>query len=126
MRRRALALRRLVTLALQAGVDNNLKMAHVTKEGYGAIPDYKEIAEQTKKVAILQVIARQSFELRSILNPRVLQDEKFPIGIRVELQELKAIAHMNGRRGTVCETPEENIGRPELAGRISVRELPLK
>jgi hypothetical protein len=27
---------------------------------------------------------------------------------------------MNGRRGTVCETPEENIGRPELAGRISV------
>jgi len=38
----------------------------------------------------------------------------------VELQELKAIAHMNGRRGTVCETPEENIGRPELAGRISV------
>ena len=59
MRRRALALRRLVTLALQAGVDNNLKMAHVTKEGYGAIPDYKEIAEQTKKVSILQVIARR-------------------------------------------------------------------
>jgi hypothetical protein len=45
----------------------------------------------------------------------------FPVGIRVELQDLKAIAHMNGRRGTVCETPEENIGRPELAGRISVR-----
>ncbi len=44
----------------------------------------------------------------------------FPVGIRVELQDLKAIAHMNGRRGTVCETPEENIGRPELSGRISV------
>ena len=44
----------------------------------------------------------------------------FPVGIRVELQDLKAIAHMNGRRGTVCETPDENIGRPELAGRISV------
>ncbi len=40
----------------QAGVDNNLKMAHVSKEGYGAIPDYKEIADQSKKVAILQVI----------------------------------------------------------------------
>ena len=50
--------RRLVTLASQAGVDNNLKMAHVTKEGYGAIPDYKEIAEQTKKTTTLQVIAR--------------------------------------------------------------------
>jgi hypothetical protein len=48
----------------------------------------------------------------------------FPVGIRVELQELKAIAHMNGRRGTVCETPEENIGRPELAGRISVCLMP--
>ena len=44
----------------------------------------------------------------------------FPVGIRVELQDLKAIAHMNGRRGTVCETPDENVGRPELAGRISV------
>ena len=30
---------------------------------------------------------------------------------------------MNGRRGTVCETPEENIGRSELAGRISVSLL---
>lgn len=86
---------------LQAGVDTNLKMSHVSKEGYGAIPDYKEIADQSKKVAILQ-------------------DEKFPIGIRVELIDLKAIAHMNGRRGTVCETPEENVGRPELAGRISI------
>lgn len=86
---------------LQAGVDTNLKMAHVTKEGYGAIPDYKDIAEQSKKVA-------------------ALQDEMFPVGIRVELQDLKAIAHMNGRRGTVCETPEENIGRPELSGRISI------
>jgi hypothetical protein len=31
-------------------------MSHVSKEGYGAIPDYKEIADQSKKVAILQVI----------------------------------------------------------------------
>ena len=37
-------------------MDTNLKMSHVSKEGYGAIPDYKEIAEQSKKVAILQVI----------------------------------------------------------------------
>jgi hypothetical protein len=36
-------------------VDTNLKMSHVTKDGYGAIPDYKDIAEQSKKVAILQV-----------------------------------------------------------------------
>jgi hypothetical protein len=50
---------RLVTpFAPQAGVDTNLKMSHVTKEGYGAIPDYKEIAEQTKKTTTLQVIAR--------------------------------------------------------------------
>jgi hypothetical protein len=58
--------------------------------------------------------------LRSWRNFCDPQDEMFPVGIRVELQDLKAIAHMNGRRGTVCETPEENIGRPELAGRISV------
>jgi len=51
-------------------VDTNLKMAAITKEGYGAIPDYKEIADQNRKVA-------------------TLQDEMFPIGIRVELQELK-------------------------------------
>ena len=57
------------------------------------------------------------------LKSRMPQDEMFPIGIRVELMDLKAIAHMNGRRGTVCETPEENIGRPELAGRISVSLL---
>jgi hypothetical protein len=44
-----------VTPRPQAGVDTNLKMSHVSKEGYGAIPDYKEIAEQTKKVSILQV-----------------------------------------------------------------------
>jgi hypothetical protein len=59
----------------------------------------------------------------SLYNSIAFQDEKFPIGIRVELQDLKAIAHMNGRRGTVCETPEENIGRPELAGRISVSQM---
>jgi hypothetical protein len=45
-----------LTRCPQAGVDTNLKMSHVSKEGYGAIPDYKEIAEQSKKVAILQVI----------------------------------------------------------------------
>jgi hypothetical protein len=30
-------------------------MAHVTKDGYGAIPDYKDIAEQSKKIATIQV-----------------------------------------------------------------------
>ncbi len=44
--------------AVQAGVDTNLKMAHVTKEGYGAIPDYKDIAEQSKKVSAIQVSTR--------------------------------------------------------------------
>ena len=39
----------------QAGVDTNLKMAAITKEGYGAIPDYKEIADQNKKTATIQV-----------------------------------------------------------------------
>jgi hypothetical protein len=106
-------------------VDTNLKMSHVSKEGYGAIPDYKEIAEQSKKVAILQVsiVFWARICICLCLKSRMPQDEKFPIGIRVELMDLKAIAHMNGRRGTVCETPEENIGRPELAGRISVSLL---
>jgi hypothetical protein len=50
---------RALSLSLQAGVDTNLKMAHVTKDGYGAIPDYKDIAEQSKKLAVVQVSTRQ-------------------------------------------------------------------
>lgn len=43
-------------------------MSHVSKEGYGAIPDYKEIADQSKKVAILQVAGSSvTFHIRSLI-----------------------------------------------------------